>query len=76
MELNTPPIPQVSRCPDVESTQLIAYYRLVAFRKLVDEILGESNRFWKVQRIPPWATPFLNFQLIAKPAALGNVESV
>lgn len=73
VELNAPPIPQASKCPDVESTQLIAYYRLVAFRKLVDEILGGGNRFWKVQRVPPWATQFLNFQIVAKPAAVGSV---
>ncbi len=72
IEFNTPPIPRTSRCPDVESTQVVAYYRLVAFRKLVDEILGGGNRFWRVQRVPPWATEFLNFQLVAGPSVLGT----
>jgi hypothetical protein len=63
IEFDTPPIPRVSKCPDVESAQVIAYYRLVAFRKLVDEILGGSNRFWSVQRNPAWAPAVLKFQV-------------
>ncbi len=73
IELKAPPLPQISKCPDVESTQLIAYYRLVTFRRLVDEILGGGNRFWKVQRVPSWATQFLNFQLVTKPLDLSTV---
>lgn len=73
IEMDTAPIPQIGKCPDVESTQLIAYYRLVAFRKLVDEILGGKNRFWQVQRDPPWAKTFLNFQLVASPSVLESV---
>ncbi len=63
MVFQAPPIPKVSNFPDVESVQLIAYHRLISFRKLLDEVLGSSNRFWNVHRNPPFATQFMNFQL-------------
>jgi hypothetical protein len=63
IEITSPPIPKVSRYPDVESVQIIAYHRLVRFRDLVDTILGNSNRFWNVHRSPPWARDFMDFQL-------------
>ncbi len=57
------PIPRRSKFPDTETVQLIAYHRLVSFRKILDEILGNSNRFWNVHRNPTFATNFLDFQL-------------
>jgi len=67
IEFDAPPIPQVSRYPDVESVQIIAYHRLVRFRELVDAIIGTENRFWKVHRDPPWARDFMDFQLTEEP---------
>jgi len=58
-----PPIPRKDRFPDVERVQLIAYHRLVSFRKILDEVLADSNRFWNVHRNPSFATGFMNFQL-------------
>ncbi len=57
------PIPRKSKFPDVEYVQLIAYHRLVSFRKILDEVLGASNRFWTVNRNPSFATGYTNFQL-------------
>jgi hypothetical protein len=60
---DAPPIPQVSKYPDVDSVQVIAYHRLVRFRAFVDAVLGGDNAFWKVYRNPNWAIEFMDFQL-------------
>ncbi len=58
-----PPIPDLSKFPDVDSVQIVAYHRIVRFRDLVDAILAGKNRFWDVHRSPSWATEFMDFQL-------------
>lgn len=63
IEFSSPPIPRVSKYPDVESVQIVAYHRLVRFRDLLDTIIGNENRFWNVQRNPAWARDFMDFQL-------------
>lgn len=63
IEFTTPPIPKRSRFPDVESVQVIAYHRIVKFRQFLDEVLGGSNRFWKVHRNPSWSGGMIDFQL-------------
>ena len=63
IEFTSPPIPRVSRYPDLESVQIIAYHRLVRFRDLIDTIVGDGNRFWNVHRNPTWARDFMDFQL-------------
>ena len=63
IEVTAPPIPRVSRWPDVDSVQIIAYHRLVRFRDLVDSIVGNENRFWRFYRNPSWARDFMDFQL-------------
>ncbi len=60
---NAPPLPRFSKFPDVEYVQLIAYHRIVKFRKLLDEVLGSKNRFWNVHRNPSFASGFVDFQL-------------
>lgn len=64
IELSDAPIPKAESYPDSENVQLIAYHRIVAFRKFVDEVLGNSNRFWKVHRKPSWCPTYLDFQVI------------
>lgn len=64
IEFSAPPIPDVNQYPDIESVQAIAYHRLVCYRDLVDSILGGQNRFWRFHRNPPWATDFVDFQLV------------
>lgn len=60
---DVPPVPRLSEFPDIDSVQLIAYHRIVRFRRLLDEVLGGKNRFWNVHRTPSFATEFINFQL-------------
>jgi hypothetical protein len=67
IEFTSPPIPRVSKCPDLESVQIIAYHRLVRFRDFVDAIVGNKNRFWNVHRNPTWARDFMDFQLTEEP---------
>jgi len=64
IELSDAPIPNKESYPDIENVQLIAYHRMVKFRKYVDEVLGNSNRFWKTHRKPEWCPSFLDFQVI------------
>lgn len=64
MEFSTAPIPNANKYPDLESVQVIAYHRLVRFRMFLDEILSNSNRFWRVNRNPNWATGYLNYQMV------------
>lgn len=63
IQFSTPPIPKKSRAPDVESVQVIAYHRIVTFRRFLDEVLGGTNRFWSVHRNPAWASGMMDFQL-------------
>jgi hypothetical protein len=57
------PLPRFSKFPDLEYVQLIAYHRIVKFRRLLDEVLGGKNRFWSVHRNPSFAMDFMTFQL-------------
>lgn len=64
IELSAAPIPKTDSYPDIENVQLMAYHRMVKYRKFVDEVLGGANRFWKVQRCPGWRPVFLDFQIV------------
>lgn len=64
IELSDAPIPRAESYPDTENVQLIAYHRMVKFRKFIDEALDGSNRFWKAQRKPGWCPNFLDFQIV------------
>ncbi|MDO9230337.1 MAG: hypothetical protein Q7U03_12310 [Syntrophales bacterium] len=64
VELSDAPIPKTESYPDTENVQLIAYHRMIKFRKFVDEVLGSSNRFWNAQRKPEWCPSFLDFQIV------------
>lgn len=62
IRFTTPPIPECSRFPDIESVQVIAYHRAIRFRKFLDEVLGGRNRFWNVHRNPSWVSGMIDFQ--------------
>jgi hypothetical protein len=62
MPLYDAPIPDADVYPDLESVQLIAYYRLANFRMILDDII-RPNKFWDVQRNPTWCPDYLKFQL-------------
>lgn len=61
------PIPRRSKFPDVGFVQLVAYRRIIAFRNIVDEVLGGKNRFWSVHRNPNFAMEYVKFQLVESP---------
>jgi len=58
------PVPRADCFPDILNVQFVAYHRLVKFRRLLDETLGSKNRFWKVQRNPPWCPSTMNFGVV------------
>jgi len=64
IELSDAPIPMIDAYPDTDNVQLIAYHRMIKFRNFVDEVLGGTNRFWKLQRKPEWCPTFLDFQIV------------
>ena len=64
MEFGAPPIPHRSRFPDLESVQVVAYQRIVKFRRFLDEVLGGGYRFWSIHRSPPWTEGIVDFQLV------------
>lgn len=63
MEMQVPPIPSRTSFPDLESVQIVAYHRIVRYRRIVDEIVGGKNRFWKVQRNPAFASEYCDYQI-------------
>jgi len=72
IEFTTPPIPKRSKAPDISSVQVIAYHRIVFFRRFLDEVLGGGNRFWSVHRSPAWVDGMIDFQLTEQ----GNLASL
>jgi hypothetical protein len=58
------PVPNADDFPDTDNVQFVAYHRLVKFRRLVDEILGTQNRFWRVHRDPPWRPGGMKFSIV------------
>jgi hypothetical protein len=64
IEFNDPPIPDIGKFVDLDSVQVIAYHRIVKYRRFLDEILGGGNRFWNVHRNPTFVADLLNFQLV------------
>jgi hypothetical protein len=72
---DAPPLPRFDKFPDVEYVQLIAYHRIVHFRRLLDEALGAKNRFWNVHRSPSFASGIIDFQL-AEGRGLAQLGSI
>ena len=68
MEIIDPPIPQRSRFPDVSSVQIVAYHRLVRFRRFIDEVIPSKNKFWALHREPTWARDYLTYQVTPSPS--------
>lgn len=64
LSFDDPPIPRRDRFPDTLNVQVVAYQRIVAFRKLVDDVVSADNRFWGVYRNPPWARDLVSFRLV------------
>ncbi|MHB8729321.1 MAG: hypothetical protein ACYC9K_09860 [Sulfuricaulis sp.] len=70
IELSSVPIPRLEHYPDIENVQLVAYHRILSFRRFLDNILGNKNRLWQVHRTPSWCDGILDFQA-TEPRFLG-----
>lgn len=64
IELSSVPIPNRTRYADLEAVQLVAYHRIVKFRRLLDSTLGGKNRFWNANRSPTWTANLMDFQVV------------
>lgn len=60
---DSPTIPNHKKYPDLDSVHIIAYARIVKFRKFVDDIVGSKNRYWHFYREPLWFTRYMDFQV-------------
>lgn len=63
IELRAIPLPDARRYPDLQTVQILAYHRLVRFRRYLDNVLAETNRFWRAQREPQWCQDLVDFQV-------------
>jgi len=63
ISLQAQPLPRTDRFPDLEYVQLAAYHRIVAFRDLVDNAIGQQHKFWKVHRNPSFVQGYIDFLL-------------
>ena len=64
VEFSDIPVPRSDHFPDTVNVQFVAYHRIVKFRRLLDEIPGPQNRFWKVHRNPSWCPATLSFSVV------------
>jgi hypothetical protein len=64
IQFSAVPIPNADNFPDIASVQILAYHRIVKFRKVLDDILGAEHRFWAIQRNPPWRPKDLTFEVV------------
>jgi hypothetical protein len=64
IEYSDAPIPNSESYPDLDNVQVMAYHRLVRFRRFLDKVLGTSNRFWTGNRLPAWCSSYMNFQVV------------
>jgi hypothetical protein len=63
IEIAAVPIPSADSYPDLESVQIVAYHRIVHFRRYLDNLLGGENRFWNAHRTPQWCDNVVDFQI-------------
>lgn len=63
ISLSAIPVPDADDYPDLESVQIMAYHRIVRFRKYLDDLLGDRNNFWNTHRRPQWCQDIIDFQI-------------
>jgi hypothetical protein len=64
IQFSAVPVPNADKFPDIASVQILAYHRIVKFRKILDEVVGTEHRFWNVQRNPSWRPKDLTFEVV------------
>lgn len=62
--LTAAPVFDQSKFPEVDKVQLVAYHRIILFRKFLDGILGSRSRYWNYYRTPSWSSGYLDFQIV------------
>lgn len=75
IQINALPIPDAGKYPDLESVQLMAYHRLIRFRRFMDGLFGEDNRFWRAHRKPGWCASLMDFQFVEPRLSPGEQSS-
>jgi len=63
----TPLLPNRTNYPDLDAVHVIAYTRIIKFRKYIDEIVGASNQYWRNNRNPRWCNKYINYQADVTP---------
>lgn len=56
------PIPSYDKFPDTMNVQIVAYYRIIQFRKILDETIIK-NKYWLANREPDFAKEYFDYQL-------------
>ena len=72
IEFAEPPFPRMSNFIDLENVQVIAYHRIVKYRKFLDDVLGSKSRYWNVNRNPSFSAGFIDFQ-VTESRKLANI---
>ena len=57
----TPSLARAGHFPDVDAVQIIAYARLIKYRRLLDNLL-DQNKYWSRNRTPVWCAKYVNYQ--------------
>lgn len=63
IEFTEPPFPHIANFIDLTNVHVIAYHRIVKYRKFLDDLLGSSSRYWSVNRNPSFSKDFIDFQV-------------
>lgn len=72
--LDDPPIPDSLNYAELENVQIVAYHRMVTVRNYLDDILGTSINYWKVNRDPAWARTIVNYEIVE--SDIGNYINI
>lgn len=75
IEISALPVPDSSKFPDLESVQLMAYHRIVRFRRFMDNLFGNDNRFWNAHRQPSWCANIIDFQFVEPELVLAQATT-
>jgi hypothetical protein len=53
--------PEVEKYPDLETLQVLAFHRILAFQTFIDDRVT-NNPFWRTHREPTWCKDIMAFQ--------------
>ena len=56
-------VPDHKKFPDLDTVHIIAYARLVLFRRCLDTVVGTEHKYWRYFRNPHWFTKYMHFQI-------------